>query len=135
VNASAVGLWGPPTVAGLIKGYGKGASLGGPIPFPVRSGAVASWEPASAADEIPTPFVAHTSEEVERKFGPGKKNTYFRIPSEGFWSTGSLRDIVGGTRVLWRGVASGPNGGQSTKVEYFSGLVAEWVDQHYVAVS
>ena len=87
MNASAVGLWGPPTVPGLIKGYGKGASLGVPIPFPVRSAAVAIGEPASSATEIPPAALAYTSEQVDRMFGSGKKD-YYRIPPEGFWSTG-----------------------------------------------
>ena len=64
-------------------------------------------------------------------FGSGP-NAYFRIPPEGFWNGLDFWALNKGDRVLWKGAAKG---GASTKVEFFSGTVAEWVDDEFVVIS
>ena len=38
------------------------------------------------------------------------------------------------TRVLWKNVPKGRNGGTSTKVEYFSGPVEDWHDSEFLNI-
>jgi hypothetical protein len=70
----------------------------------------------------PKPSLAYTQDEVDNMFG-SEKDAYFRIPSDGFWDGWNIWSLKRGSRVLWKSGAMGPNGGDSTKVELFSGLV------------
>ena len=40
-----------------------------------------------------------------------------------------------GDHVLWQGVATGPNGGESTKELVYHGVFHEWIDWHHASVS
>ena len=84
--------------------------------------------------EIPKPLVAYKEEEINEQFGEGQ-HAYYRIFPEGFWNGKNLWEVTKGTRVLWKNVPTGPNGGTSTKVEYFSGLVENWADNDFLYVS
>ena len=64
-------------------------------------------------------------------FGSGP-NAYFRIPPGGFWVGFDFWSLAKGDRVLWKG---GKKGGCSTKVEFFSGLVAERETDDFIVVS
>ena len=120
------------------KGQGKYGSLGTPLPLPVaesRSDDVATGSrPDEQASQIPKPLPAYSPEEIEAQFGPDEDD-YYRIFPEGFWNGKNIRDVRNGARVLWKGIKKGKSGGESTKEEYFSGLVHGWQDHDFVIVS
>ena len=87
-------------------------------------------ESSPAAEPLP----AYSEAEINQQFG-NHPDAYYRIYAEGFWDGKDIWEVQKGTRVLWKGVAKGKNGGESTKVEFFSGLVHGWTDSDFIIVS
>ena len=104
----------------------------------VAAGAMVAQGEVIVADaqtsRIPEPLVAYTEAEINQQFGHDPE-AYFRIFAEGFWDGKDIWAVQKGTRVLWKGVPKGRNGGESTKVEFFSGLVHGWEDSNFITVS
>ena len=92
-----------------FKGSGKG-SLGDPL----------EEEPTLCASrDYPEPK-KYSEKEIENYLNGG----YFKKPSQPFWAGGDHSTIKLGAHVLWRsGEKLGRNGGPSTKIEYFHGMV------------
>ena len=111
----------PSATPGGFKGQGKFGLLGLPLPLPVA----AESHPDEQPTPIPEPLVAYRADEITGYFGYAS-TAYYRIFREGFWNGENIWDVRKGTRVLWKGVCTGPSGGESTKVEYFAGFVHEW---------
>ena len=121
---------------GGFKGQGKYGSLGLSLPLPVtvESKDAIESSPDAQTSRIPEPLVAYTEAEINQQFGHDPE-AYFRIFAEGFWDGKDIWAVQKGTRVLWKGVPKGRNGGESTKVEFFSGLVHGWEDSNFITVS
>ena len=113
---------------GGFKGQGKYGSLGLSLPLPD------TIESSPETSRIPEPLPAYSEAEINQQFGHGPE-AYFRIYAEGFWDGKDIWEVQKGTRVLWKGVPKGRNGGESTKVEFFSGLVHGWEDSNFITVS
>ena len=47
----------------------------------------------------------------------------YRMPTRKFWDGRNRKELVKGTPVLWLGFPEGKKGGESTKVEFFNGVV------------
>ena len=97
-----------------FKGEGKGGNLG----LPIGSNIVAD----AGKDVIPPAPVAKTREAVHELFDNGN----FKIPPTPFWDGKEIWKVVKGTHCLWKGVGTGKNGGESTKVEVFHGECHGW---------
>ena len=112
-----------------FKGEGRMGSLGEAIPI---------QEPVRLEDITPpwsslTPV--YNEKTVEELFGPTADH-YFRIPSDGFWDgKNGFRTLKKGCRVLWKSGSKGKNGGESTKVEFFSGMIHDWKDDDFCVIS
>ena len=109
------------------KGEGKGGSLG--IPVEER----ACQLPCSTAGVAPTLTYPtnrvrkYSSQEIEYLIDGGyySKAEFAR----------SIYDLQPGDNVLWQGVKTGRNGGESTKEFYFHGVFHRWVDWNHASVS
>ena len=110
---------------GGFKGQGKYGSLGLSLPLPVTD--------TIESSPAPEPLPAYSEAQIDQQFG-NHPDAYFRIYADGFWDGKDIGEVQKGTRVLW-GVAKGRNGGESTKVEFFSGLVHGWTDSNFIIVS
>ena len=53
---------------------------------------------------------------------------YYSRPETPFWNGKDINEVVKGTHCLWKGVATGKQGGRSTTVEYFHGTCQGWED-------
>ena len=79
-------------------------------------------DPAEAAPPPkpppPPPLQANDEAAVQEMFRTG----YYYFPSPPFWDGQSIWSVDRGTRCLWRGVAKGLHGGESTRTEFFHGV-------------
>ena len=79
---------------------------------------------------IPPAPKANTKETVQEMFDTG----YFKYPETAFWDGKNIKNVVKGTHFLWKNVAMGKNGGESTKTEVFHGECHGW-ENDFVIVS
>jgi hypothetical protein len=102
-------------------------SLGEPIPYPEVIQVLAQ-------QTKPKPLRAYTQQELNSFVG-SDSGAYFRMPPGGFWNGKDLLSLAKGSRVLWKSGASGKRGGDSTKVEVFSGIVHDWAGDQFIVLS
>ena len=83
--------------------------------------------------DIPQAKLAFTEAMIDQLFVNGT----FTIPPEGFWDGICKNTLIKGCRILWKSAGRGPNGGESTKVEYFHAIFHGWgaSNRKFVVVS
>ena len=104
------------------KGYGKWGSLG--IQVANYTGGKTAWV-------TPPKPVPNTREAIQAMFD----DNYYSLPGVPFWNGKDLADVDTGSHVLWKSVPTGKNGGESTRVEYFHGIIHGWYDPETVVIS
>ena len=119
-----------------FKGEGKGGSLGVPVEewkqHSRRESATTKKKKETGTTDKPTYPTENTrkctSREIEELIG-----RYYTKPDFPFVC--NIEDMKPGDHVLWQGVPCGPNGGESTKEEFFHGVFHRWEDWTHASIS
>jgi hypothetical protein len=114
----------PKTRVGFFKGEGKG-SLGFALDQQSFGGSISKVDEVkgSLCDPIAPPPVRQTNEQVETLLS----GSYY-TPMPLVWQGPDISSLKYEDNVLWAGVKSGKNGGQSTVKEYFHGTFWGFAD-------
>ena len=88
-------------------------------------------EEASWTDAIPTPIQKYASD-AEIRADCFDNKYYYKVD---FWDGHDIWSVDAGSHVLWKKAPLGPNGGPSTKQEFFHGVVHGWENHTEIILS